>query len=191
MIGPRILAGFVHSTLDAMPADVADRVRARLAPETLAALGAASRIAWVPIAYDVEVTDALYLEVGPERARAFLRDNLRKSFDLPVLRGLLDTALRLLGRDPERVLRWAPKVWSQLFRDVGSLRFEVSGPGEARLVLSDLANDVLRSIPWLDGTAGAVTAVFDVLRVDGEARLEGPDRAARRAVLVLRWKPPE
>jgi hypothetical protein len=191
MTGPRVLAGFVQSTLDALAGlgpGAAARVRARMAPASLAAVAEASRIAWVPLALDIELTNWLYAEVGMERGRAFMRDNLRKSFDLPILRGLLDTALRLLGRDPERVLRWAPKVWGHLFRGAGSLRFEEAGACAARLVLADLPDEVLRGSEWLDGTAGAAAAVFDILRVDGEVRLEGPDRSARTAAIHATWK---
>jgi hypothetical protein len=80
MPAPRVLAAFVQSTLEAVDAlgpDVAGRVRARMRPESLAALRDASRIAWVPLALDVELTDCLYAELGTQRGRAFMRDNLR------------------------------------------------------------------------------------------------------------------
>ena len=110
MAAPRILAGFVQSTLEAVETlgpDAAERVRARMRPESLEAMRQASRIAWIPLLLDVELTNAIFAQVGAQRGRAFMRDNLRRSFDLPVLRGLLDTAMRLLGRDPERLLRWS------------------------------------------------------------------------------------
>jgi hypothetical protein len=191
MPAPRVLAGFVQSTLEAVDAlgpELAGRVRARMQPESLAALRDASRIAWVPLALDVELTDCLYAEVGPERGRAFMRDNLRSAFDGPILRGLLDAALRLLGRSPERVLRWAPKVWSHLFRDAGGLHYVAVGANAARLELTELADEVMRSEPWLDGSCGAVGAVFDILSVDGAVTLDGPHRASRTAAFVVGWK---
>jgi hypothetical protein len=184
----RILAGFVQGTLEGLDPELAGRVCARIQPASAERLQSSSRIAWLPVAIDVELTEALFAELGAARARAQLRDNLRRSFDLPVLRNLLDTAVRLLGRDPERVLRWAPQVWSQLYRDSGALRYVPIGPGDSRMELSDLPDVITRSRDWLDGTAAAISAVFDVLRTSGDVHLADVDPIARTARFEVTWK---
>jgi hypothetical protein len=86
------------------------------------------------------------------------------------------------------VLRWAPKVWSHLFRDAGLLQYVAVSPDAARLELAGLADEVMQGPAWLDGSAGAVGAVFDILGVDGTVELDGPHRTSRSAVMRVAWK---
>ncbi len=188
--GPRILAGFVQGTLAAVSAqspELAERVRARLEPATREALGRASRIAWVPIELDVDVTHAIYAELGPQRARELFRTNLSGALDAPVLRSLAHGALRLFGASPARLFGWAPKVYSQLYRDAGEMRFALDEPGSARLELSGLPPAVAKSRSYLDGVAASIGAGFDFMGVKGEVRIERHDVAGQRAAFRLEW----
>jgi hypothetical protein len=185
---PRILAGFVQGTLAALEPEVRERVRARLAPDTLGTLERSSRLAWLPIEIDVELTDAVYAELGAARAHALFRRNLTAALDTPILRSLAHGALRLFGASPERLFGWAPKAYMQLYRDAGAMRFESDGPGAARLELSLLPAAVAASRDYLDGVAAAVAAGFDLMGVDGEVRIERLDPAGRRACLRLQWE---
>lgn len=190
MQGPRILAGFVQGTLAAASerdADLGERVAARLAPETRERLEHTSRIAWLPLAVDVELTHAIYAELGPVRARELFRRNLTGALDAPVLRSLAQGALRILGASPARVFGWAPKVYGQLFRDAGEMRFELDTPGSARLELERLPPCVAESADYLDGIAAAIAGGFDFLDGKGEVRMESHRPAARRATFRLEW----
>jgi len=189
--GPRILASFVQSTLDAVArrdAALAARVRDRLRPETRSAIESASAIAFVPIELDVELTEALFEVAGEGRACGILRENLSSSFEAPILRSFVSAALRMLGRSPERLLRWAPKVWAQLYRDAGEMRFEGAAGGTARLELARLPDCVATSRPYMVGLAAAIEASFDLMEVAGEVHLAEHDPAAGRACIALAWK---
>lgn len=188
---PRILASFVQSTLDA--ADRADaslgtRLRARLRPETLRLVEDAASIAFLPIAIDVEVTECLFAEAGEERAREVMYSNLASTFEAPILSSLVSAAMRLLGRDPARLFRWSPKVWGQLYRDAGELRWFDGGPGAGRLVYEGLPPAVVGSRPYLVGVEAALGACFGLMGVDGEVRLGEIERARGRVVYELGWK---
>lgn len=187
IVQPRILAGFVQGTLAALAPEVATRVRARLAPQTLATLDGSSRLAWLPIELDVELTGAIYAELGPARAHELFRRNLSSAFETPILRPLVQGGLRLFGASPGRVLSWAPKVYGQLFRDAGVMRFTSHGPGQARLELSLLPASVAASRDYVDGIAAAIAAVFDLMRCKGEVVIERIDAPGRRASFGLRW----
>ena len=190
MNGPRILAGFVQGTLAAVSAQDAalgERVRARLGVATRERLEQASRIAWVPIELDVEVTHAIYGELGPVRAREVFRRNLSGALDSPVLRSLAQGALRLFGASPARLFGWAPKVYAQLFRDAGEMRFTLEEAGAARLELRALPSCVARSRNYLDGVAASIGAGFDFMGVKGEVRIEAHDPAGGRATFRLEW----
>jgi hypothetical protein len=188
---PRILAGFVQGTLSSLPPAARARVRARLAPATLATLEGSSRLTWLPIEIDVELTHAVYAELGAGRARELFRSSLSNALEAPILRSLVQGALKLLGATPERFFGWAPKAYAQLYRDAGAMRFERDEPGSARLELSGLPPAVAGSRDYLDGMGGAVAAGFDVLGVKGEVTLERLDVSAGTAGFRLLWEDPE
>jgi hypothetical protein len=188
---PRIIAGFVQGTLSGLPPAIGARVRARLAPETLAALERSSRVSWLPVEVDVELTHAIYAELGAGPAHEMFRRNLSAALDTPILRSLAQGALRLFGASPVRLFGWAPKVYAQIYRDAGEMRFESDGPGSARLELSQLPPAVAGSRDYLDGLAGAIAAGFDLMELKGEASIERLDPAAQRACFRLAWEEEE
>ncbi len=188
---PRILAGFVQGTLSGLEPALAESVRGRLASGTLATLERSSRLAWLPIEIDVEVTHAIYAELGAGRAHELFRRNLSAALDTPILRSLAHGALRLFGASPTRLFGWAPKVYAQLFRDAGEMRFESDGPGSARLELSRLPAAVAESRVYLDGVAGSIAAGFDFMGMKGEVTIERLDPAGLRACFRLAWEEDE
>jgi hypothetical protein len=190
MNGPRILAGFVQGTLAAVSTQepaLGERVRARLSPASRERLADASRIAWVALDLDVELTHAIYAELGPVRARELFRRNLSGALDSPVLRSLAQGALRLFGASPARLFGWAPKVYGQLYRDAGELRFALDEPGSARLELVALPPCMARSRNYLDGFAASIAAGFDFIGVKGEVHIEAHDPAGGTATFRLEW----
>ena len=188
---PRILAGFVQGTLAGLDPASALRVRARLAPESLAVLERSSRLAWLPIEIDVELTNAIYIELGAGRAHELFRRNLSAALDSPILRSLAQGALRLFGASPERVFAWAPKAYTQIYRDSGAMRFRSEGAGVARLELSELPPAIATSRNYLDGVAGSIAAGFDLMGVKGEVEIERFDPLGRRACFRLDWEDDE
>jgi hypothetical protein len=188
---PRILAGFVQGTLAGLEPASALRVRARLAPETLALLERSSRLAWLPIEVDVELTHAIYRELGSGPAHELFRRNLAAALDSPILRSFAQGALRLFGASPERVFAWAPRVYAQIFRDSGAMRFQPEQPGVARLELSELPPAIASSRDYLDGVAGSISAGFDLMGLKGEVEIERFDPVQRRACFRLDWEDDE
>ena len=188
---PRILAGFVQGTLAGLEPVVAGRVLARLAPETRATLERSSRLAWLALEIDLELTHAIYAELGAAPAREMFRRNLSAALDTPILRSLAQGALRLFGASPARLFSWAPKAYSQIYRDCGEMKFASDGPGSARLELTRLPPVVAGSRDYLDGIAGAIEAGFDLMDLEGEVTIERLDPPAQRACFRLTWEEEE
>jgi hypothetical protein len=189
---PRILAAFVQSTLGAveqLDAELGARVRRRMPLAVLSDLESASRISWVPIEWDVALTECIYAEAGHARAREIFRRNLAGALEAPFLRTFVQGALRLLGGgpSPDRIFGWSARVWSQISRDCGELRFEADGPRSARLALQAAPEAALASAVWLDGMAAAIEAGFALTDAKGTAALESRDPKSRRASFRLEW----
>jgi len=119
---------------------------------------------------DLELTDCLFAEAGPEVAAHVLRGEMHLTFERPLLAPLVRGALAIFGRDPGRILRWAPKAWALLFRGMGSLRVE-SDKASARVSFAGLPPEVAASENWLRGVAGSLASVFDLLEIEGESHL--------------------
>lgn len=190
--GPRMLAAFVQGTLDSIDgadAELGRRVRARMRPDLLQTLESASRIGFVPLDLDVEITRCLFAEAGPERARHIFRRNMAATFEAPVLRSFMGMAVRLRGGDPARLLDWCSKVWSQIYRDAGSIEFWALGDAAGRFELRGLPEVLAGEPAYLDGLAASISAIFDLLEVPGAVELQAVDASSGRAILSAAWEP--
>jgi hypothetical protein len=186
-----MLGGFIQGTLEAIDrhdAELGRRVRSGLRPESRQAIAGASRIAFLDLELDVEVTEVLYREAGTDRAREILRANLAETFTSPILRSFVTMALRLRGNEPGRLLQWSSKVWSQIYRDFGSISFVPIGDSEGRFELGALPLEIAEHSVYLDGIAAAMSAVFDLLEIDGQIALKAVDPAAGRAIISAVWE---
>ena len=187
---PRMLAGFVQSSLEAIDdidPELGRKVRDRLKPETLDAIESVSAIALLSVDLDVELTECFFEVAGVDRARRALRENLRQSFDKPLLKPMLDGALAIFGRSLVKMIGWAPKVWGLVYRDAGRMVVAAAEEGRMRLELVDIPLAIASSPHYLAGSAETFAGFFDVAGVDGEVELIGPDLATRSAAFVLTW----
>lgn len=185
---PRILAGFVHGTLeviDAQGGDLGARVRAELKPDTLEAIQNAWSAAWVPVALDVELSLAFCRVAGAEEASEAMRRNMAEAFHKPMLRAVIDGAVRILGLSPGKLVRWAPRIWPLVMKDAGVMRVASEKEGEATVWLEGLPPLIADERDYLMGTASAIAAVFDLAGTAGDCRLV--EHGQGRARFHLRW----
>ena len=193
VVGPRILAGLVRSslqTLDEMDAGLGQRVRARLGDEMTEQIERTSRVGWLPVEVDVQLTAAFYAEAGALTARAALRRTFIEAFDSPMLSPMLAAGQRVFGSRVESLLRWAPRVWSLLYRDCGSMELVQGDPGKATLQLIELPPE-LRSCPeYVDGTAAMLAGFLDVVAREGDATVDTRRLVAGEVSFNLTWQQP-
>ncbi len=187
---PRMLAGFIQSSLEAiegMDAALGREVRARLKPETCEAIESASAISFISVDLDVELTECFFAVAGPIRARAALRENLRQSFDRPILKPILDGAFAVFGVSIARMIGWAPKVWGLIYRDAGEMVVSEAREGRVQLDLLGIPLVISGSPNYLLGSAETFAGFFDAAGVDGAVRLIGPDLENRSAGFEFSW----
>ncbi len=185
---PQVRVAQLKADLEVLPEiwpDRAERIRARLRPDTMAAIEAATRLDWMPFAVNLEVVEAVHAEEGDAGTRAWSRRALLRSARAPLLKPLVDGAVRLFGLEPGGVLRFAPRVWETVFRHCGDMEV-AGGESEARISLVGLP-PALRHHLFLVSIAGAVDATCDICRVRGQSSLEPRAPASDRADFVLRW----
>jgi len=184
-------AVLVRSTLDDIAKDdpeLATRMRARMSAAALEQLHDASRVGFVPIGVDVELTEALFAEAGPVLAAETLRSGIAGSLSGPLFGSMIATARAVLGGSLASLLKWSPRVWAAIYRDAGVVVVEETSSTRARLAIEDLPLSVCESPSYLRGTAAAIGGIFDIVGTEGRVELEGPDVDRRRAVFHLHWR---
>ena len=78
-------------------------------------------LAWVPVAYFIDVCKAVREAVGLAGAHAFWRRSLCDSIDQPLIRPLAVGAMYLFGNSPRALYRRTPQAWALVMRRAGEM----------------------------------------------------------------------
>jgi hypothetical protein len=168
---PQMRAVHLQANLDTvhkLRPDVAAQIFG-LCPASVDFIRGALRTDWLDVSHDVAVTEAMATVVGIPGVRAFNRDALKSALRSPLLKSIWDGAVTLFGLKPSGLLRWAPQFWDQLYRECGTLRYDAQ---RKCLVAQDLPELLVASQPWCEGLAGAVDAVLELCKLEGQVRVE-------------------
>jgi len=157
------------------------RPLALLPAEVLATIGRAGGLDWLPIALNLQVTQAVYDGLGSTAA----------SFEGPILRTMVSTAVRMFGLDPVSFARWVPRAWHMIFRELGTWSVPETAPGATSLVLtlSDLPGECADHQVWHRSVARSIAALFDLAKVTGVVDLLPRAQGGRAVQYALRWTP--
>lgn len=128
---------------------------------------AAIAVTWLPLALDVELTDAVVAVVGHERMRDWAADAIERSTRGPLLRPIL-TALKALGMTPSRLLGRVPLGWSLIYRHCGALRVSTVDPRTVLIEHVDPPDSLHLPVTYLEGIAGTL---------EGLMRMSGAEHA--------------
>jgi hypothetical protein len=167
------------------------RPLALLPAEAIATVARAGGLDWLPLALNVQVTQAIYDGLGAAEADRFFRAHTMASFEGPILQTMVTTAVRMFGLDPVSFARWVPRAWHMIFREAGAWRVPEPAPGASALVL------VLGGLPagcadhqvWHRSVACSIAALFDLAQVSGVAEVLPRAPGAREVGFSLRWTP--
>jgi hypothetical protein len=167
----------------------AEAILSQLPAEFIAAVRDAGGMDWFPMHLKLEVTRVLQRVLGPDRARAFAHDVLLRSLGGPLLRTLAETAHSLVGRDVPALLRWMPKGWRLVFRNVGRWKIEPLIPGRLVARLCELPPVCVEDAAWLAALEGSLSAILTLARCEGSVSLLEVNHGERSAAYLVRWSP--
>jgi hypothetical protein len=186
-----IRAGQVKSNIEAaavVGGDGGARFRAAIAPGTLRAVDDASRISWLPITTDVEIYKVGLELFGAADNRRRVRRALTATIESPLIRPILDGAVRLFGVTPAALFKFMPPAWSAVYRACGTLAVEPAGPDRVVITSTGTAAEMLDDV-YAQGVANALGAVLELCHVEGEVALTGLDRDRRSVTYTATWTP--
>lgn len=191
MVAPSVRARhmklFVERVRD-LDADRRDAVLARIGPVDLDAIENASPLDWFPVEINVRATEAVWKALGPGAREGFFLRLGMEDFESPLLKGVVATALRLFGVEPGSLLKFAPRGWSQVFRDDATVTAASPGKGVATLTYAGLPAPLAESRIWIDSVAASMGAMFAVTKKRGTVTAEQIDVASGSMTLVFRWE---
>ena len=144
-------------------------------------------VSWIPIPFDIVVTDACRAILSPREFQDFWRDVTLVYLKLPILRTLAEAATRLFGVNAQGILRWAPRAWDAMFRNCGALTYEsTSTERESRLRLEGFPRKEFASGSFVAALAASFQAAFAVTRTTGSVEILSVNRATGTARFLAR-----
>ena len=159
--------------------DECDQVEANLSPAAAEALAGVNALRWVPMADHMEFCMVLRSVVGAGAPYTrFWQDVMESLLERPILSAFSSMMFRLSDA-PDRVLmRNAPRIFTQLFRDCGTLSAELSADKSVAVARVEGFPSQFDIDCFREGTAGAIAGVYARLpegeRYEVRSRSAGP-----------------
>jgi hypothetical protein len=169
-----------------LPPRDAEVVRDRLGPAALAAIDDATGVDWLPAQLNLDLTLALHAALGDPRFGRFFRQELARAFSGPLLKVIVEAALRVFHADAAAFAGWVGRGWPLLFRDCGSWIVERAGVREAVVRVHDLPPAFVNDV-WLRSVGHSLDAFWDLARVRGTVTLTASDPQQRTATYRIAW----
>jgi hypothetical protein len=171
------------------PPALKDKILAALGPNFESELKDEVTVTWVSFAVEAGMADGVFEALGPAGARAFYRAKTEHSFDIPVLKPIVTSCVRLFGASPKSMLKMLPRTWPSLSRNCGS--YEFTDEGEERRGIS-----IIKGFPtrfyrrreaWLESLLGGYEAFFAPFRVKGTVTVDAANFTAGSVRFILTW----
>ena len=180
--------------IDRLPEKERTAVTARISPADVVTIQNAAPLDWIPMRISADLAHAVTEALGPERARAFFREQFGVTLSGTVLSSLVGAVERYISSDPRPALRWLSRGHDLLFRGVGRLVLSTEGKGsEAVLSLVDLPPELAGDRVWLDRYAASVASLRIVVHTNLECEVieaRPEERYARFRVWWTVSRPP-
>jgi hypothetical protein len=174
--------------VDRLPAADRDAIRAAVPEGTWDAIDSAGLLGWLPFTTNLECTRAVANRLGTERAHQFFRSLLLDTSNTPLLRGLVQSVLRVAVRDPGLYLPWIAKGFELMFRDSGRWNFTERGPGTAVLEVRSLPPECFLDSIWPESVASSLCALLDLTQLEGKVVVRSIEPEAGVLTFRGRWK---
>lgn len=169
-----MIGGLVRANLamiDRIDGDLGRRVRGHMRPELVTLIEEASRLTWLPVKADVELTRSLFAVAGDHLARRTIRKAQKEAVSTPLLRPILQAAVRLNHDRLPGLIKWAPKVWTVIYRDCGMLVVESDAKG-GNFVFAGLPQIIMDTPVYVAGMAPAMEGLLEGMGTPGTVQVD-------------------
>jgi len=161
------------------------RVLAAIDPAVIDAIHQATRLAWLPVDYDVAVSRAVVSVCGYDGAMQWSRAATEDTLRSPLLRNVVRPALRLFRSTPAGFLRLLPRMLSTIYRDCGTFEVHPAGPHSVRIEATNLPHVIHDDETYLHGLGETFAMACELVGVSPSATTER--RSDGHVTWVLTW----
>lgn len=166
--------------------EVGAEIRAGISPRIVEAVERASKLAWLPLRHDIELSANVAQVMGQAQRVEWARASMLRSLRTPLLEPLWKAAFRVFGMSPGALFRAVPSGWKAVCRNVGAVT-HTPRPGAAHLVISCAPDVLLDADDYLGGMCGTFSALLDIAEIPGTVDLQDIDSRRGRVVYEARW----
>ncbi|MEM7152816.1 MAG: hypothetical protein AAF799_08235 [Myxococcota bacterium] len=151
------------------------RVRESVDPEVLQGIEQSTKVTWVPLQYDIELTRAVVAVSGFDAMMAWGKEAFIRAVDKPLLSAFVKSGLRIFGGRGVAVLRIVPRGYMLVIRNAGTLGVEVEGPARVSVVGVALPRVMRDDIVYLRGVGTVFLALSEFNGVQAALDVEVVD----------------
>lgn len=163
-----------------------EAIRAQCDPTHVVAITQATRLAWMPLEYGIELSTAVHSVIGAAGLLDLGREAILRSGHRTWLRPFRDAAVSIFGYDPRGIFRFTPRGWNMVFGGCGELTFASPATQQGTLVLSGFPPLVLDPM-FLKTIQGSFWATLDFCGVQGEVVLRPVEPSSRTCTFDIAW----
>lgn len=146
-----------------------------------------SSMAWLPVAVNLQLTDAVFRALGEEAADAFYQNWLKRQMSAPAFAGLVRTALSVFRFDTASLAKWIPKAFDLMYRDYGSFVIDTVSSLQVNVELRDVPRELLTHGAWQRSVCSGMYALFFLTGVKGTVELAEVSPKQRSLSFKLCW----
>jgi hypothetical protein len=152
-------------------------VRKSLPEAVLEVIDSTVKTGWIPIEIDAAMGHAILELLGPDEARRFWTRFTTHHVESPLLAGPVRTALKLLGATPASLIKWMPRVFPTIFRDVFDIEIKQLNAQSAWLEFH-VHSEVFWSEPvYALVLESTIHGFYEITRVTGSVSVSRDDEA--------------
>ena len=189
--GPEVRARHPQTMLKltrAVAPAVYPSIAAALSERTRAVLDPAIPMAWIPMAIDVEVIEAVAQKLGPATTATLVEARQREEMGSALFDGFVKMALRVFGATPNVMVKRLPTGWPQLFRNAGAVEVVSTGQKEAEVRFRGLPAVCIESAAWMAALPVGLRMLYELVNVKGTVDCAIEDVGSGTALVTFRWQ---
>lgn len=167
---PQIKASYFAGNIQALSVLGPREADARAHLESvLRGLESLSRLDWVPLSWDIEVTRVAEAMGGLAAVRALNKRAMLLSLEGPLIRPIVAGGVGLFGPTPRTFVRMLSHAWSAATRELGSITVANLNDDGGRVDFVGLPPAALSDAIWLEGFCGVIEGIYETTRHRGSA----------------------
>lgn len=162
-------------------------IRAGIPARSLEVIDGLASSSWLEWEHDRWLMDRTMAVLGREDAVRCWRAGMAVLVERPLLKSVVQPALRLFLGRPGQLVSLIPKAWGLAYRDLCVPAFRRTGAAAAELAFEDVAPEAFEAEGYLHCWHAIALAVSDLEKSPGTQVEFEIDRPGARAVVRFRW----